>query len=104
MNETYRVLGYAPADARLTIVPRPLFLAGSTGDWTRDLETAELSGVLQAYRLYKANALQPNEETGTTTKTNAYYKPKEKTDALLEFYYQDAEHQYNQKTRERVYS
>ncbi len=86
------------------IAPRPLFLAGSTGDWTNYLETAELPGVLQAYRLYKANALQPNEESDATTKTNAYYKPQEKTDALLEFYYQDAEHQYNQKTRERVYS
>lgn len=86
------------------IAPRPLFLAGSTGDWTNYLETAELPGVLHAYRLYKANALKPNVETDATNKTNAYYKPQDKTDALLEFYYQDAIHQYNEKTRERVYS
>lgn len=86
------------------IAPRPLFLAGSTGDWTNYMETAELPGVLQAYRLYKANALKSNVEAETTNKANAYYKPQEKTEALLEFYYQDAIHQYNEKTRERVYS
>jgi hypothetical protein len=36
------------------IAPRPLFLAGSTGDWTRYLETDELPGVLEAYRQYDA--------------------------------------------------
>jgi len=61
------------------IAPRPLFLAGSTGDWTRWLETDELPGVLEAYRQYDA-------------------------EELVEYFYQDAPHQYNEKTRHHVYS
>ncbi len=61
------------------IAPRPLFLAGSTGDWTRWLETDELPGVLEAYRQYDA-------------------------ENMVEHFYQDAPHQYNEKTRHRVYS
>ena len=61
------------------IAPRPLFLAGSTGDWTNYLETAELPAVLEAYRQYGA-------------------------EDMVEHFYQDAPHQYNDKTRHRVYS
>ena len=59
--------------------PRPLFLAGSTGDWTNDQETVEYPAMLESYRLY-----------------NAADK--------VEHYYQVAEHQYNHKTRQKVYS
>lgn len=61
------------------IAPRPLFLAGSTGDWTNYLETAELPAMLETYRQYGA-------------------------EDLVEHFYQDAIHQYNEKTRHRVYS
>ncbi|MBQ8577176.1 MAG: acetylxylan esterase [Clostridia bacterium] len=61
------------------LAPRPLFLAGSTGDWTKYLETAELPGVLEAYRQYGA-------------------------EDMVEHFYQDAPHQYNEKTRHKVYS
>jgi len=61
------------------LAPRPLFLAGSTGDWTKYLETAELPGVLEAYRQYGA-------------------------EDMVEHFYQDAGHQYNAKTRHLVYS
>ena len=61
------------------LAPRPLFLAGSTGDWTKWLETDELPGVLEAYRQYAA-------------------------EDMVEYFYQDAEHQYNDKTRHHVYS
>ena len=61
------------------LAPRPLFLAGSTGDWTKYLETAELPAVLEAYRQYGA-------------------------EDMVEHFYQDAEHQYNEKTRHCVYS
>lgn len=61
------------------IAPRALFLAGSTGDWTKYLETAELPAVLEAYRQYGA-------------------------ENMVEHFYQDAPHQYNEKTRHRVYS
>ena len=61
------------------IAPRALFLAGSTGDWTKYLETAELPAVLEAYRQYGA-------------------------ENMVEHFYQDAPHQYNDKTRHRVYS
>ena len=61
------------------IAPRPLFLAGSTGDWTNYLETTELPAMLETYRQYGA-------------------------EDLVEHFYQDAIHQYNEKTRHRVYS
>ena len=61
------------------IAPRALFLAGSDGDWTKNLETAELPGVLETYRLYGA-------------------------ENMVEHFYQIAPHQYNAKTRHRVYS
>lgn len=61
------------------IAPRPLFLAGSTGDWTHEQETLEAPAILNVYRLYGA---EENFET----------------------YYQVAGHQYNEKTRRRVYS
>lgn len=61
------------------LAPRPLFLAGSTGDWTRWLESDELPGVLEAYQQYAA-------------------------EDMVEHFYQDAEHQYNDKTRHQVYS
>ena len=60
------------------IAPRALFLAGSDGDWTQDLETAELPGVLEAYRQYGA-------------------------EDKVEHFYQLAPHQYNDETRHRVY-
>ncbi|MBO4392298.1 MAG: GNAT family N-acetyltransferase [Clostridia bacterium] len=61
------------------IAPRPLFLAGSTGDWTREQETLEAPAIRDVYRLYGA-------------------------EDSFETYYQVAEHQYNEKTRRRVYS
>lgn len=61
------------------IAPRPLFLAGSDGDWTKNLQTAELPAVLEAYRLYGA-------------------------EDKVDHFYQLAPHQYNEKTRHRVYS
>jgi len=61
------------------LAPRALFLAGSDGDWTNYLETAELPAVLEAYRQYGA-------------------------DDMVEHFYQIAPHQYNHKTRSRVYN
>ncbi len=61
------------------LAPRALFLAGSDGDWTKNLETAELPGVLEAYRQYGA-------------------------EHMVEHFYQSAPHQYNEKTRHQVYS
>ena len=61
------------------IAPRPLFLAGSTGDWTREQETLEAPAIRDVFRLYGA-------------------------EDSFETYYQVAEHQYNKKTRKRVYS
>lgn len=61
------------------LAPRPLFLAGSTGDWTKNLLSDELPVMQKAYALYDA---QNN----------------------VEYIYQDADHQYNEKTRHRVYS
>ena len=60
------------------LAPRPLFLAGSTGDWTDQLLTREYPAVREAYRPYRA------EEN-------------------VECFYQVAGHQYNAKTRRRVY-
>ena len=61
------------------LAPRALFLAGSDGDWTKYLETTELPGVLETYRQYGA-------------------------EDMVEHFYQIAPHQYNEKTRRRVYS
>ncbi|MBQ8407634.1 MAG: acetylxylan esterase [Clostridia bacterium] len=61
------------------IAPRPLFLAGSDGDWTKNLESTELPAVLEAYRQYGA-------------------------ESMVEHFYQIAPHQYNEKTRHKVYS
>jgi len=61
------------------LAPRALFLAGSDGDWTKNLETAELPAVLEAYRQYGA-------------------------EDMVEYFYQIAPHQYNEKTRHRVYA
>ena len=60
------------------IAPRPLFLAGSDGDWTQNLQTAEYPAMLETYRLYGA-------------------------EDMVEHFYQHAPHQYNEKTRHRVY-
>ncbi|MCR5682879.1 MAG: acetylxylan esterase [Clostridiales bacterium] len=61
------------------IAPRPLFLAGSTGDWTREQEVREAPAIREVYRLYGA-------------------------EDVFETYYQVAPHQYNAKTRRRVYA
>ncbi len=61
------------------LAPRPLFLAGSTGDWTKEQEVREVPAVLEAYRQYGA-------------------------EDMVEHFYQVADHQYNRKTRQRVYS
>ena len=61
------------------LAPRPLFLAGSTGDWTDQLMTQEYPAMLETYRLYGA-------------------------EDKVEVFYQVADHQYNRKTRSRVYS
>jgi dienelactone hydrolase len=60
------------------IAPRALFLAGSDGDWTQNLQTAEFPAVLETYRLYGA-------------------------EDKAEYFYQHAPHQYNEHTRRRVY-
>ncbi|MBQ4051219.1 MAG: acetylxylan esterase, partial [Oscillospiraceae bacterium] len=60
------------------LAPRPLFLAGSTGDWTCNLETAELPMMREAYGLF-------GEEKN------------------VHHFYQVADHQYNSKTRHEVY-
>ena len=39
------------------LAPRPLFLAGSTGDWTKDQETVEYPAMLEAYRHYDAEKM-----------------------------------------------
>jgi len=61
------------------LAPRPLFLSGSTGDWTKYLETVEYPAMLEAYRHFGA-------------------------ENVVEYIFQDADHQYNSKTRQRVYS
>lgn len=61
------------------LAPRALFLAGSTGDWTNDLEKADLPAVLESYRQYGA-------------------------ENMVEHFYQNAGHQYNAKTRHEVYN
>ena len=60
------------------LAPRPLFLAGSTGDWTRELMTRELPALKAAYAHFNA-------------------------EDDVHGFYQDAEHQYNAKTRHEVY-
>ena len=60
------------------IAPRHLFMAGSTGDWTRSQEVLEYPAVRDVYKLYGA-------------------------EDRLEHYYQVAGHQYNARTRSRVY-
>ena len=61
------------------LAPRPLFISGSTGDWTKNQETIEYPVLREVYGLYGAQD-------------------------KLEHYYQVAGHQYNAKTRQRVYS
>lgn len=61
------------------LAPRPLFLAGSTGDWTKYQLTEEYPAIRDIYALYGA-------------------------EEKVEQYFQIAPHQYNVKTRHRVYS
>ena len=61
-----------------TLAPLPLFISGSTGDWTKNQETIEYPLLRETYRLFDA-------------------------EDKLEHYYQVAGHQYNEKTRRRVY-
>ena len=61
------------------LAPRPLFLAGSTGDWTKYQLTEEYPTIRDIYALYGA-------------------------EDRVEQYFQIAPHQYNVKTRHRVYS
>ncbi len=61
------------------LAPRPLFLAGSTGDWTKYQLTEEYPAIRNIYALYGA-------------------------EDMAEQYFQIAPHQYNAKTRHRVYS
>ena len=61
------------------LAPLPMFLAGSTGDWTRNMDTIEFPVIRNVYRLYGA-------------------------EDKLERYYQVAGHQYNQRTRNQVYN
>ena len=60
------------------LAPRPLFLAGSTEDWTKYQETEEFPAIRDVYALYGA-------------------------ESMVDHYYQIAPHQYNEKTRKRVY-
>ena len=61
------------------VAPMPLFLSGSTGDWTRNLDTAEYPMIRAVYSLYGA-------------------------ENNVERFYQVAGHQYNGRTRHQVYS
>ena len=61
------------------LAPTPLFISGSTGDWTRNQETVEYPVLREVYALYGA-------------------------EDKLEHYYQVAGHQYNEKTRRKVYN
>ena len=61
------------------LAPRPLFLAGSTGDWTKYQLTEEYPAIRDIYALYGA-------------------------EDQAEQYFQIAPHQYNERTRHRVYS
>ena len=61
------------------LAPRPLFLAGSTGDWTKYQLTEEYPAIRDIYALYGA-------------------------EKQVEQYFQIAPHQYNERTRHRVYS
>jgi len=60
------------------LAPRPLLLTGSDGDWTINLPTVEYPAIHRIYGLYKQ-------------------------EAKVEYFYQSAPHNYNQKTREYVY-
>lgn len=60
------------------LAPRPLFLAGSTGDWTRNMLFNEYPALQEVYRLYGA-------------------------EDQLGLYFQVAPHQYNARVRQRVY-
>lgn len=61
------------------LAPRPLFLAGSTGDWTKYQLTEEYPAIRDIYPLYGA-------------------------ESMVEQYFQIAPHQYNAKTRHKVYN
>ena len=61
------------------LAPRSLFLAGSTGDWTKYQLTEEYPAIRDIYALYGA-------------------------ENMVEQYFQIAPHQYNAKTRHKVYS
>lgn len=61
------------------LAPRPLFVPGSTGDWTRNLLMVEYPILQEVYGLYNAQD-------------------------RLETCFQVAVHQYNAKTRRRVYN
>lgn len=67
------------AELCAALAPTPLFLSGSTGDWTCNLLTCEAPIMRQAYALYGA---EKNVET----------------------VYQYRDHQYNSVTREAVYA
>lgn len=61
------------------LAPRPLFLAGSTGDWTRNMLFNEYPALQEVYSLYGA-------------------------EDQLGLYFQVAPHQYNARVRQRVYN
>lgn len=65
-------------DLAALAAPRPLFLAGSTGDWTSLLNEVDYPVIRAIYQLYDKGY-------------------------LLESFYQTADHNYNQKTRKRIY-
>ena len=72
-------VGISNMDIAATIAPRPLLLTGSDGDWTLNLPSAEYPAIHSIYALYKQ-------------------------ESKVEYFYQSAPHNYNQKTREHVYS
>lgn len=67
------------AEMCAALAPRPLFLSGSTGDWTCNLMTGELPVMQRAY---------------------AHYGAADKVETI----FQHADHQYNSITRHKVYS
>ena len=71
-------IGLNNMDIAAAVAPRPLLLTGSDGDWTVNLPTVEYPAIHSIYALYKQ-------------------------ESKVEYFYQSAPHNYNQKTREHVY-
>ncbi|HVW08360.1 MAG TPA: hypothetical protein VHC90_07245 [Bryobacteraceae bacterium] len=72
-------LGTNNAEIAAMMAPRPMIMAGATGDWTRNMKTEEYPAVRAIYELYDR---APN----------------------LAMFFQDAPHNYNRPNREATYT